>query len=187
MAIRNEYDQFGPKAYYAGRGHAYRNPHEGLIGVAVRELVGAYGLDVSNVLDLAAGSGEVTRVVVEMGGKAEGIDPYTHEAYRARTGRVCERMTFEEIAGGGLVGRRYSLVACSFAMHLVERSRLPGLARALGEVSGAMLILTPHKRPVIEREWGWELRGERSYSSGEPEYLRCRGRVYSIAGEGERA
>jgi hypothetical protein len=178
--IRNEYERDGVEGFYAARGAGYRNPHEGLIARAVGELVGACGLDVSRVLDLACGSGEVTLAVRAIGGTAEGVDPYTGEAFAGRTGQGCEAMTFEEVAAGGLAGRTYSLVACSFAMHLVEASRLPGLCRALGEVAPAMLILTPHKRPVIRAEWGWALAGERVWTSGAPEFLRCRGRVYSV-------
>lgn len=178
MAIRNEYDQLGPKAFYEKHGHAYRNPHEKLIRTALRELAATGGLDLSNVLDLAAGSGEVTLAVRELGGKAAGVDPYTHAAYLERTGQVCEQMTFEQTAAGALAGRNYSLVVCSFAMHLVEVSRLPLLAGALAEVSPALLILTPHKRPILEPGWGWWLEEERTYTTGEPDHLRCRARLY---------
>ena len=74
-----------------------------------------------------------------------------------------------------MAGRCYSLVVCSFAMHLLADSRLAGFCLALKEVAGQLLILTPHKRPVIEEGWGWRLVEERRYEVGE---MRCRGRVY---------
>lgn len=173
--IRPEYERLGPAGFYAAHGSAYRNPHEAVIHAAIADL--APLLDLSNVLDLAAGSGEATLVLRELGAKTiHGIDPYTGAAYTARTGLTCEALTFEEIAEGKLAGRRYSLVVCSFALHLLEESRLAGFCLALKEVAAQLLILTPHKRPVVEESWGWRLVEERRYAVGE---MRCRGRVYS--------
>jgi hypothetical protein len=113
------------------------------------------------VLDLAAGSGEVTLALRELGAtRVDGVDPYTADAYLARTGNSVERLTFEDVAAGALAGRHYSLVVCSFALHLCEPSRLPAVCQQLSLVGDALLILTPHKRPVIKSEWGWTLVGE---------------------------
>jgi hypothetical protein len=71
-----------------------------------------------------------------------------------------ERFTFEQIADGALSGRQYSLIVCSFAMHLCERSRLPALALQVSLIAPNLLIFTPHKRPIIRPEWGWMLQGE---------------------------
>lgn len=90
----------------------------------------------------------------------DGMDPYTAEAYRARTGRQAERISFEQIAAGALVGRRYDLIVCSFALHLLEPSRIPLLAARLLEIAPTLLILTPHKRPVIKPETGWRMLAE---------------------------
>ena len=49
---------------------------------------------------------------------------------------------------------------CSYALHLLEPSRLPQLVYQLSRVAGALLVLTPHKRPVLRPEWGWTLAGE---------------------------
>jgi hypothetical protein len=113
------------------------------------------------VLDLAAGSGEATLALRELGAAAvHGIDPFTHEAYAQRTGQAAERLTFADIAAGALEGRRYTLIVASFALHLCEPSRLPKLMLQLSRISDALLVLTPHKRPQIRREWGWDLREE---------------------------
>ena len=115
----------------------------------------------SHVLDLAAGSGEVTLALLGVAPtKVSAIDPYTAVAYEQRTGRPCEAMSFEKIAAGGLRGRTYSLVVCSFAMHLAEPSRLPTLCWELATVAKQLLILTPHKRPLIQPAWGWTLAQE---------------------------
>ena len=57
--------------------------------------------------------------------------------------------TFADIAADALSGREYSLIVCSFALHLCEPSRLPALAFELARAADAMLILTPHKKPEI--------------------------------------
>jgi hypothetical protein len=98
--------------------------------------------------------------------RIDGIDPFTGEAYQARTGAVAEAIRFEDISLGALAGRRWSLVVCSFALHLVESSWLPGVCRALAEVSETLVVVTPHKRPEIRAGWGWgpavELKHERT-------------------------
>jgi hypothetical protein len=163
--------------FYAGHGQEYCNPHEPLVRRAVLESVRRWGLDLSSVLDLACGSGEATLPLLECGGTVAGADPYTAEAYQRRTGLPAAILTFEQVAAGALRGRQYSLVVCSYAMHLLEESRLPGLAMELALLTPTLLILTPHKRPVIRREWGWMLAGEQTFSSGEPEWVRVRARV----------
>jgi hypothetical protein len=160
-SVRAEYERLGPAAYYRLHGHEYRNPHESSIERALREAAKRYSPDLSRVLDLAAGSGEVTLVLRDLGAAhIDGVDPFTREAYQRRTGAAAEPFTFKDVAAGALASRRYSLVVCSFAMHLCDESRLPGLATQLALSSPALWILTPHKRPHIHVSWGWELREE---------------------------
>ena len=161
-SIRKRYERYGAEPYYRQFGAQYRNPHELAVRRAVQEAVAAWGLNLTRVLDLACGSGEVTLALRDdLGATAiEGLDPYTGAAYQARTGQPAEALTFEAIAGGALDGRRYSLVVCSYALHLVSPSRLPRLAYQLSRVAGALLVLTPHKRPHLRPEWGWALAGD---------------------------
>lgn len=162
QAIRKAYETHGVRAFYVTRGSAYRNPHERQIRRSLEIAVRSGDLDFTRVLDLAAGSGEATLALRELGAAAiDGIDPFTFEAYQQRTGQPARRETFEQISGGALAGRDYSLIVCSFAMHLVERSRLPQLAMQLSFIADQLLILTPHKRPTIRAEWGWSLESER--------------------------
>ena len=160
-ALRHLYERHGVEGYYAQFGDQYRNPHEQRVRAALHAAVAAWQPDLSRVLDLACGSGEATLALHELGaGSVDGIDPYTAGAYQARTGRLSENFTFEAIAAGALAGRRYSLVVCSYALHLLEPSRLPRLAYELSRLAPSLLILTPHKRPAIRPEWGWQLAGE---------------------------
>jgi len=160
-SIRSRYQTLGSAAYYRDDGDDYRNPHESAIADLLTHIAQPWQLDLSNVLDLAAGSGEVTLALRELGAKRiTGIDPFTFRAYEKRTGAVAERHTFADVAGGSLRGREYSLIVCSFALHLCETSRLPAVAQALSSVAPVLLLITPHKKPVLRPTWGWRLNRE---------------------------
>ncbi len=174
LAIRHLYEQHGVDNYYAKFGVEYRNPHEASIREVLREAIALWRPDLSCVLDLACGSGEITIALQELGcSRIEGVDPYTGEAYLTRTGLMAEAVSFESIASGALAGRRYSLIICSFAMHLIEESWLPALLTQLGLIANSLMIITPHKRPEINADWGWTLEGEFVVS-------RVRARLYRL-------
>jgi SAM-dependent methyltransferase len=157
-SVRAGYVQHGVAAYYQQSGAAYRNPHEPIIRAILAHVADAWALDLRAVLDLACGSGEVTLAWRDLpDAHIVGMDPYTGAAYRARTGQDAEPFTFEQIAGGALHGRRYTLIACSFALHLVAESRLPALCYQFAQIAPRLLIVSPHKRPPIQPAWGWTL------------------------------
>lgn len=159
--MRRNYETHGVRGYYERHGAQYRNPHEQSVARALAEAVRAWEPDLSRVLDLACGSGEVTLTLQALGaGAIDGVDPYTGHAYQARTGQSAEPFSFEAVAAGALAGRAYSLVVCSYALHLLQPSRLPQLAYTLCQLAPALLVLTPHKRPDLRPEWGWALAGE---------------------------
>ena len=156
LSIRGEYERLGPDEYYRRHGVDYRNPHEHAIARALRIAAGRWSPDLSHVLDLACGSGEATLVLRSLGaGDITGIDPYTFDAYHRRIGQAADRLTFDDIAAGALMSRRFSLIVCSFALHLCEESRLPRVAMQLAMIAPAMWIVTPHKRPRLQPAWGW--------------------------------
>lgn len=155
-AIRKGYEEYSVKGFYEKFGDEYRNPHEAAIGQILQVSVKNWQLDLHQVLDLACGSGEVTLVLKTLGAEnIDGIDPYTYNAYGKRTGKTAETYTFEEIEDGILNNRYYSLIVCSFALHLVAESRLPILAYQLSQIADSMVIITPNKRPELKAEWGW--------------------------------
>jgi hypothetical protein len=148
------------RKYYEAHGASYVNPHEPRVRRALAAAIGAWPLDLTSVFDLAAGGGEVTRCLLELGHtNIDAADPFTGDLYTSKTGRQCLTLGFEDIAIGGLAGKNYATVICSYAMHLPAPSRLPRLLWALREVADALLILSPHKRPVIRPAWGWTLAG----------------------------
>jgi hypothetical protein len=173
-AIRHQYEDYGVKGYYTRFGSDYRNPHEPIIGEVLRAAFERWHLDLTRVLDLACGSGEVTLALRDLGcSDIDGIDPHTTEAYLARTGQRAETFSFEQIAGGALDGRNYSLIVCSFGLHLIEVSWLPSLLARLKSISNRLLVVTPHKRPAIKTEWGWTLADELVIE-------RVRARIYTV-------
>lgn len=160
-SVRAGYEELGVGDYYETHGDDYVNPHEFSVHQALEAALGTWQLDLSHVLDLACGSGEVTLPLLAKGaGRVDGIDPYTGKAYRRRTGQRAERFTFEQIGAGALSGRRWSLIVCSYALHLVPPSRLPTLCWQLAGLTPQLLVLTPHKRPDIASQWQWDLVGE---------------------------
>jgi SAM-dependent methyltransferase len=168
--IRLQYENLGVQGFYQTHGETYRNPHEKQIHGLLEQF--APLLNLSNTLDLACGSGEVTLKLLEFGAVMSGIDPFTAAAYLKRTGLTAEALSFEEIADGVLEHRNYSLIVCSFAMHLFPISRLPLLIYQLSNISPQLLILSPHKRPVLKPEWGYVLATEKNFE-------RVKGKLYS--------
>ena len=161
-SVRAGYEKHGAENYYRRFGRDYRNPHEPAVRASLRVATQTWPLDLTHVLDLAAGSGEATLGLIELGAaRVDATDPYTHEAYESRVGRPAERLGFADVAAGALAGRRYSLVVCSFALHLCETSRLPAVAYQMSLIAPHLLVLTPHKRPEIRPVWGWLPSGER--------------------------
>jgi len=90
----------------------------------------------------------------------DACDPHTFAAFEQRVGRPAERWSFEQIAGGILDDEPpYDLVICSFAMHLLELKWLNMTLSALARSARRLMILTPHKRPIVERATGWTQAG----------------------------
>jgi hypothetical protein len=164
------YEQ-GVASHYHQHATDYRNPHEPIVHELLRHAYEHVRMDWSHVLDLAAGSGEVTRGIRECAQQISAADPFTHTGYTQATGLACREMSFEQIANGQLEGERFSIVICSFAMHLCALSVLPQLSLALARVSPTLVILTPHKRPILKPAWGWTLHHEHMHA-------RVRLRVY---------
>lgn len=160
MNIREQYDQLGVVDFYRQHGASYRNPHEEAVRRAVKLAVSRWNLPTKPVLDLACGSGEVTLAIREVGGDTDGVDPYTGSAYLKRTGQEAISGSFEDIAAGSLALKKYSLIICSYALHLIEPSKLPLLLFKLGRISPLLVIVSPHKNPVIKPEWGWKISSE---------------------------
>ncbi len=172
MSIRTCYEKYGVKAFYQQFGDNYRNPHEAAIFKIIAAIIRESQADWSRVLDLASGSGEVTLALKSLGyTNVDAIEPYIFKAYFERTGKTAETYCFEDIEQGCLSERRYTTLICSFALHLAEPSRLPRLSYQLSRIAPTLLVITPHKKPLLKPEWGWTLLNEWLID-------RVRGRLY---------
>jgi SAM-dependent methyltransferase len=164
--MREQYNEHGIEGYYEKFGSTYHNKHAPEIKRALRiahrrfpcDLVAAAPL---RVLDLACGSGEATAALLAIGvtqlGRVDACDPFTYDAFAATFGKEAFHWSFEDISGGVLHERKYDLCVCSFALHLLDASKLFSCCYALASTCTYLLILTPHKRPEIKAEFGWEM------------------------------
>ncbi|WMX13070.1 MULTISPECIES: hypothetical protein [unclassified Aureispira] len=153
--IRKLYEQLGVDKYYKDYGHQYQNPHNQQIETLI--INNEDKLDYSTVLDFCAGGGEVSWILKEMGySNMTGSDPYTHQLYEKNLKQKCYRWSFDDVIKGKLEGN-YSSIICSFAMHLCEEQKLYPLTIQLFQHSKSLIILSPHKRPVLEVLSGVEL------------------------------
>jgi len=156
-SIRGYYESLGVDRYYAIHGSEYRNPHEQQVRTLLQQAE-EEGLIGNKVLDLCCGSGEVTCALP--GHDITGVDPYTSEAYRKRTGKECLPLSFLDIAQGRLQGQ-WDTIVCSFALHLCPESLLPQVLWQLRQVATTLVVITPHKRPDCDGKMGWVLVEER--------------------------
>ncbi|TPX56054.1 hypothetical protein PhCBS80983_g04819 [Powellomyces hirtus] len=203
-SMRSNYSTYGVENYYANVAETYRNPH----AEGVRNVVAGW-MDTwaahhapsqqedlkkegpasdprgVRILDLAAGSGEVTEALdIWTKRRASGTkgrrnrpgpqissppppplllqitatDPYTGPAYTTRTSLPCLPLSFSDISNGLLpeTPTPYAHVICSFALHLLtDPSEIFSLLWELSTRAEWLLIIAPGKKPEIKEGWGW--------------------------------
>lgn len=146
--IRNHYSKLGVEAFYRTHGQDYENPHFPQIQALLQN--NAHRIDYSKILDFCCGSGEVSRVLADMGfPNSTGCDPFTAEAYQRSIQKECLNFNFEDVIRGQMMGQ-FSAIICSFAMHLCPEKQLYPLVYQLFTLSPQLIIITPHKRPALE-------------------------------------
>lgn len=85
-----------------------------------------------------------------------GCDPFTGDAYAARVGAAPEAWSFADVANGCLGDAAYDMCVCCYALHLADASWMPSLLWELSRTCKVLLIISPHKRPAIPPNNGWE-------------------------------
>ena len=178
-AIRNEYADLGVENYYRNHADVYENPHYPYIQQLLTQ--NQHRIDYSKTLDLACGGGEVTLILRGLGfDNSVGCDPFTNALFEKNTGKKCLELSFEDIIRGSLARyslTRYSLfvdssdtritnnestsnestnpeytsIISSFAMHLCPEKQLFPLVAQLFRLTKNIVIITPHKRPELEK------------------------------------
>lgn len=157
-SIRNLYERLGVDAYYKKYGEFYENPHfEQIESLIVQN---ESKLDYSNILDFACGGGEICSIIKTLGyNKFTASDPYTAKLFEKQLQQTCLSWSFLDVVKGKLSGN-YSCIICSFALHLCPENLLYDLAIQLFKVSPILVIITPHKRPQLEKFEGISLNFE---------------------------
>ncbi len=160
-SIRDKYQSYGVKNFYQYHSKDYNNPHENLIKESINYIYNNWDINFDSVLDLAAGNGVITKCLNDLGfHNIDAVDPYMNKEYEKNIKKKCDKISFDDIMKGSLSDRKYSTIICSFALHLVEVSKLPHLLYSLSNISNDLLILSPHKKPIIKEDWFWKLKNE---------------------------
>lgn len=170
-SIRSAYENLGSDAYYSAHGSSYTNPHEESLTRALHSALGSWeGIVLQSPgllrgLDFACGSGEASTAFLQWHGakkcELEASDPFCYEAYEKRMNLPCYKWSFQDVAGGILHEvEPYDIVLSSFALHLIEPQWKHITLSALARSTRFLVVLTPHKRPVVEESTGFLQRGE---------------------------
>ncbi len=156
-SIRTEYEDLGVEDFYKKKGNEYTNPHLKYIEESIKTIVDLGIVNLSKVLDLGSGTGEVTNELNNLGYyNVEGLDLYLCDEYENNTGYKCMEMSFDDIQQGKLKDKKYSTIICSYALHLADKSILHDLLWELSLISEYLVILSPTKKPEISED-SWEL------------------------------
>ena len=109
----------------------------------------------------------------------DACDPYTFAAYERRLGKPAFQWSFADVAAGVMDEQLpYDVCVASFSLHLIEPTYLFTTLSALARSVRFLIVLTPHKRPVIDPTTGWR-------AAGELVHERVRVRLY-VAGAARR-
>eukprot|EP01079_Euglenida_sp_SAG-EU17-18_P002004 gene2004-3009_t len=192
-SIRSQYENLGVDRFYSAHGASYNNPHERELVAELHSALTGWvprGVVFARVLDLGCGTGEATLALgqwLSANGLpppevSDATDPYTAEAFTARTGRPCLGLSFKDIAGGGglldIATQPYTLVLASFSLHLTkDHKELSAVCKALAQVADHLVVATPNHKPDILETMGWQLVAEHYKSDGSREH-RVRIRLY---------
>lgn len=159
-AIRTEYEDLGVEDFYKQKGSDYINPHLKYIEESIKTIVDGGTVDLSKVLDLASGTGEVTNILNDLGYyDIDATDPYLFKEYEENTGYKCMKYSFLDIQQGKLKIKKYSAIICSYGLHLADKSILHDLFWELSMISDYLIIISPNKRPEVSED-SWELVNE---------------------------
>jgi len=148
-SVRGNYSKYGVDRYYQEFGYEYINPHFNYIKILINKLIIENIVDLTKVLDLSSGNGEVTDILTNNGvNNIEACDPYLCDNYRNNFNYRCFDCSFDDIFNGKL-NDKYSVIFCSYALHLSDNSKLPNILWNLSLITDHLVILSPNNKPVI--------------------------------------
>lgn len=145
--IRDEYTKYGVDKFYKMNKTSYINPHLINIHLVIDWILTK--INISSIIDLAAGTGEVTSYLAKNGiTDAIGIDPYLSETYEKNTGNECLNLSFQDIAIDG-INHSAQTIICSYALHLCPKSYFNQLMFNLSLNCEYFILISPSKYPII--------------------------------------
>ena len=159
-SIRTNYEILGVEDFYSKIGGEYKNPHIEDIEKCIKKCIGFDFDEFNRTLDLASGTGEITKILMELGYNnidIIGCDPYLYREYTMNTNKVCLKYSFSDIQQGELDNYKFDTIICSYGMHLADDSILPDMLWRLSMISKFLIIISPNNRPEIKEENGWIL------------------------------
>lgn len=145
--IRDEYAKIGVENFYKKNKDTYVNPHLNDIQKCLDWVLTK--INIVSIIDLGAGSGEVTSYLSEKGiTNSIGVDPYLCSTYQKKTNNECVNLSFEDIAINGLNIESQTII-CSYALHLCPKSYFNNLLYNLSTQCKYFVLISPNKYPVI--------------------------------------
>lgn len=154
-SFRQLYSKSGPDDFYIQNANKYKNPHE----LIVQMIVSNFKFPLyTTFLDLGCGGGEVTMALQSIGyTRIKGLDPYTFDLYTCNTGIPAYPWSFQDVAYNFIDLGKYDVVIASFSLHLCPKNVLKLVCLNLALVAKQLIIISPHKNPVIHDDYGWIL------------------------------
>jgi len=148
-SMRKNYESQGVKSYYENNSENYFNPHFFYIKQLL--LKNLKFIDLTNILDLASGNGEITKILIENKyDNIVGCDPYLNKSYEKLTSKKCLNLDFKSIIKKGLPNN-FSSIICSFGIHLCEEKDLYSLLLKLFEYTEKLVIISPTQKPDLTK------------------------------------
>ena len=148
-----------PEDFYS-HCNKYKNPHSKKFGPIIKKVIQWLPFDLSiesqkcPVLDLACGTGEITIQLMNQNiDHVVGIDPFLATSYSENTSKPVLQNSFEDIYQEKILLEKYSIVFCSYALHLCEDPS--ALLEVLKRYTQYLCVVTPHGLPIISLESGW--------------------------------
>lgn len=150
------YQKHGVDDYYKKYSNDYYNPHQDKIKyLFIKHLKPMISRN-DNILDIACGDGLISRIVNEHCDcnlkNIDGTDPFFDNIY------VTMKLSFEDIAMGKLT-KKYNIVICCYAFHLIKDSWKYDFLTQLALVTDTFIIITPSKKISINHD-NWKIMKE---------------------------
>jgi SAM-dependent methyltransferase len=153
LKVYDMYQKHGVDDYYKKYSNDYYNPHQDKIkDLFIKHLQPLISRN-DTILDIACGDGLISRMINENCNcnlkNIDGTDPFFDNIY------VTMKLSFEDIAMGKLT-KKYNIVICCYAFHLIKDSWKYDFLTQLALVTDTFIIITPSKKISINHD-NWKI------------------------------